>query len=188
MKTVIHMIVTLFVLGLVAGGLLSQVSLWADPLIATNKQKVTEEAIYIVQPSTAKTYEKVSLKDLEVYKVFDEAKQHLGYSMAYEGNGFQGKIRVMVGLSPDLEKITKIEVLEQVETPGLGTKVTESHYKDQFKELITNPNLGWVKEGTEPKENEIVAITGATISSKSVVAIINDGLKKLKSYKSGGSL
>ena len=45
--------------------------------------------------------------------------------LLYEGNGFQGKIRLMLGLSNDLNKITSLEILEQVETPGLGSRVTE---------------------------------------------------------------
>ena len=187
MKTAIHMIATLFIIGFISGGFLSGVSNWADPLIAMNKQKATEEAIFLVQPE-GKSYEHIKLKDVEIYKVFDENKKPLGYSLAYEGNGFQGNIRLMIGLSNDINSIVSIEVLEQVETPGLGTKITEDHYKNQYKKLSTVPNLNWVKEGTSPKENEIVAITGATISSKSVVAIINSGLAKLRVLQQGGKL
>ena len=187
MKTAIHMIATLLIIGAISGGLLSGISNWADPLIAMNKQKATEEAIFLVQPE-GKSYEHLNAPGVEIYKVFDGSNKPIGYSLAYEGNGFQGKIRVMVGLSSDLNKIVSMEVLEQVETQGLGTKVTESHYKDQFKNLVTVPSLNWVKEGTAPKENEVIAITGATISSKAVVAIINDGMTKLRKLQQGGKL
>ena len=184
MKTVLNMLMVLTSIGLIAGGLLSQIAIWADPLILENKLKATEEAIYLVQPD-GKDYEKIESKDLEVYKVFDSEKNHIGYSLACEGNGFAGKIRMMVGLNTDLDKVVAIEVLEQVETPGLGTKVVEEPFTKMFRGLSTLPKIGWVKEGTEKKENEIVAITGATISCKAVVEIANNGINKLKSYLQG---
>ncbi len=187
MKTVIQMLVVLTGIGLISGGLLFQVSSWADPMIAVNKQKATEEAIYIVQPE-GKSYEKISAGDFEGYKVFGQNKDLIGYAFVYEGNGFQGKIRIMIGIQPDLSKISSIEILEQSETPGLGTKVTEEPFKTKFKGLNSKGSIGWVKEGASPKDNEIIAITGATISSKSVVAIIDTGLKKLRTLKEGGKL
>jgi len=186
MKNVIHMILTLSIIGVIAGGLLAGVSEWATPLIEANKKAETEKAIFVVQPE-GKSYEKLSA-DFEVYKVFDEAKNALGYSLVYEGNGFQGKIRLMVGLTDDLSKITSMEVLEQSETPGLGTKVTEDPYKGQYKNLVTSPQIEWVK-GTPPsKPNEIQAITGATISSKSVVAIVNAGIVRMRELQERGEL
>ena len=188
MKIVLNMLATLTVIGLVSGGLLSYVSGWASPFIAENKLKATEEAIYLVQPE-GKSYEPVQDPNLEAYKVFNENQEFIGYSLVYKGNGFQDKIRIMAGLTDDMRKITAIEILEQIETPGLGTKILEPPFKDQFHNLVTTPNIDWIKEGSgEKKENEIVAITGATISSKAVVAILNEGLTKLRELeKKGGN-
>ena len=186
MKTVISMILTLSIIGVVAGGLLAGVSEWATPFIEANKKAETERAIFIVQPN-GKTYEKLDA-DFEVYKVFNEDKNEIGYSLVYEGNGFQGKIRLMVGLTDDLSKITAMEVLEQSETPGLGTRVTEDPYKGQYKNLITTPHIEWVKGVPPSKPNEIQAITGATISSKSVVAIVNAGIDRMRELQERGEL
>ncbi|MBZ0198958.1 MAG: FMN-binding protein [Ignavibacteriaceae bacterium] len=187
MNTVVKMILTLSSIGVISGGLLSRVNNWASPLIAANLKAQTEEAIFNVQPA-AKTYELVKASGVEVYKVFGDDKIPLGYSLVYSGNGFQGKIRLMVGLSPDLEKITALEILEQIETPGLGTKVTEDHFRNQFKKLETSPMIILVK-GVEPsKPNEIQAITGATISSKSVVAIVDDGISIMRELKKEGKI
>ncbi|MFA7289520.1 MAG: FMN-binding protein [Melioribacteraceae bacterium] len=186
MKLMAHMIATLAIIGIISGGTLAVISKWADPLIAANKKAVTENAIFLVQPA-GKSYEKVKNNDNEIYKVFDENKELIGYSVVFTGNGFQGAIRSMVGLDKDLKKITSIEVLEQSETPGLGTRITEPGYKDQFKGLETEPQINWLK--TPPtKPNEIMAITGATISSKSVVAILNEGISKIRALKEGGKL
>lgn len=187
MKTVIHMIATLTIIGVVAGGILFIVSDWADPLIAANQKLETEKAIFLVHPE-GKSYEAITSKDIQAYKVFDEQKNLRGYSLVYDGNGFQGKIRLMIGLSADLNEISSIEVLEQVETPGLGNKITEEPFKKQFNFLPNTPEIIWVKNEEPDQPNEIQAITGATISSKSVVAIINSGVAKMRELNERGQL
>lgn len=187
MKDIIRIIIVLTVIGLIAGGCLSLVSNWAYPLIAANQKAETERAIFLVQPE-GKSYEAVSNAGFEIYKVFDETKEAIGYSLVYEGNGFQGKIRLMLGLNNELSEIKFLEVLDQVETPGLGTKVTEDMFRDQFKGLQTTPQINWVKGAPPEKPNEIQAITGATISSKSVVEIINAGIGKARELKQRGIL
>lgn len=187
MNTVIKMLVVLSIIGVISGALLSQISGWAEPKIEMHRKAATEEAIFMVQPN-AKDYEKVESVDFELYKVFDEARALIGYALPYEGNGFQGKIRLMVGVKDDLNQLVGLEILEQVETPGLGTKVTEDPFTNQFNNLSTEPQVDWVKGSAPSKPNEIQAITGATISSKSVVQIINDGLAKLRSAEEGGKL
>lgn len=187
MKTIIQMILTLSILGVIAGGSLALINGWSSPLIAANQKAETEKAIFLVQPD-GKTYERADKAKFEVYKVFSEDKSLIGYSMVYSGNGFQGKVKIITGVTPDLSKITSIEILDQTETPGLGTKVTEDPFRSQFKGLSTEPQINWVK-GTPPSApNEIQAVTGATISSKAVVSIINNGLTELRSLKAKGGI
>ena len=187
MKTIFHIISTLTIIGLISGGLLSVVGGWAEPLIIQNQKKETEKAIFLVQPQ-GKKYETIPNLGFEIYKVFDENYSQIGYSMAYDGNGFQGKIRIMLGLSKDLNSITAMEILDQVETPGLGTKVTEPDFKKQFESLQTMPLIKWIKNKEPENPNEVQAITGATISSKSVVEIINEGVAKAKISQQNGKL
>lgn len=187
MKQVVHIIATLTLIGVIAGGSLSLVNNWAAPKIALNQKAETERAIFLVHLD-GKKYEKIKSAGFEVYKVFDESNKFVGYSMVYDGSGFQGKIKLMIGLTEDLNKITSIEILEQSETPGLGSKILDAPYKDQYKELTPNPGIKLVK-GVEPSNpNEVKAITGATISSRSVVAIVNEGVAKLKELESKGAL
>lgn len=187
MKKTIQIVAVLTIIGIISGALLTKVNHWASPLIAANKKAETEKGIFLVQPD-GKFYEKINTSDIEIYKVFDSNKNLIGYSLALEGNGFQGKIRLMAGVSTDLNKITSIEILEQVETPGLGSKITEENFKNQFKGLQTLPQINWVKGKIPENPNEIQTITGATISSKSVVAIVNSGIQKARSLKERGTL
>ena len=180
MKLVIHMLATLTLVGIISGAVLSEINNWAAPKIEANRKAETERAIFVVQ-SDATDYKKVEGIEFELYEVFDENENLIGYALPYEGNGFQGNIRLIVGINKELSNLLGLEVLEQVETPGLGTKVTEEPFTSQFINLNVNPEITSVK-GVEPENpNEIQAITGATISSKAIVRIINEGVKKLRS-------
>ena len=86
----------------------------------------------------------------------------------------------MIGLTPGLKRITGLEILEQVETPGLGGRISEDSFLNQFKGISTEPQVNYVKNKKPEKPNEIRAITGATISSRSVVAIINKNIKAFR--------
>lgn len=187
MNKVAQMIIVLTSIGIISGGLLAVVSGWAEPLIAANQKAETEAAIFRVQPD-GKKYQQVENSGFELYKVMNENNQTTGYALVYEGNGFSGKIRLIAGLSNDLNNISAIEILEQVETPGLGTKITEQPFTSQFKNLETNPKIDWVKGEKPDRSNEIQTITGATISSKAVVAILNDGISRLKKLRDNGGL
>lgn len=187
MKTTTHMIATLTIIGVVTGGLLSGVSDWANPRIDANKKIETEKAIFLVNPA-GKSYEAVKYAGFEIYRVKDESNKMIGYSLAYEGNGFQGKIRIMIGLSEDMKKMTMYEILDQSETPGLGSKIIEDPFKKQFNGIVTEPEIKWVKGKAPGSPNEIQTITGATISSKAVVAIINSALAKARALKEKGAL
>ncbi len=187
MNKVIQILLTLTVIGIAAGGVLALVNTWAEPKIAANQKRETEQAVYLVQKQ-GKAYEEVKMPEGELFKVYDAQKNPVGYSFVYEGNGFQGKIRLMIGIEPGLDKITSIEILEQTETPGLGTRVTEAPYKDQYNGLTVGSGISWVKGKKPTAPNEIQAITGATISSKSVVEIVNEGVELLRKMKNEGRL
>lgn len=79
----------------------------------------------------------------------------------YTKNGFSGNISLMAGFKPD-GTIISITVLQQKETPGLGTKMTETQFKDQFNDK--NPSEFKLK--VKKDGGQVDAITAATISSR----------------------
>jgi electron transport complex protein RnfG len=86
----------------------------------------------------------------------------IGYAVnTYTEKGFSGNISLMAGFKPD-GTIINITVLQQKETPGLGTKIKESAFKDQFKEKNPSEFMLKVKKDGGPVD----AITAATISSR----------------------
>ena len=85
---------------------------------------------------------------------------------------------MMAGIKPDLVTMYGVEILESVETPGLGGEIAGDRFKDQFGNISLLPKIGLVKQGRREK-NEIQAVTGATISSQSVVNILNEKIARL---------
>ncbi len=176
------MIINLTVLGALAGIILAFVFKMADPLIQINKEKELKAAIFTVLPE-AKDYRTLTkeLKDEEVtvYVGLNEKGEPIGVSFKADGNGFQGNVGIMVGLGLDYLKLKGIEVLDQVETPGLGDRIREQGFKSQFKGVEVHPKIEYIKFRKPEKPNQIQAITGATISSNAVVVNINTAVKKV---------
>jgi electron transport complex protein RnfG len=168
---------TLTVIGLISGGVLSLVYQWSLPKIEANQVRATKAAIFQVLPET-KTYKEMVRDELVYYDCFDQREKKIGTAIICEGNGYQGEIKLMVGVNADLSKFTGMIVLEQLETPGLGARIVEAKFQDQFRGLATRPPIEYVKGKKPEKANEIEAITGATISSRSVVEIINKTVKQ----------
>ncbi len=113
--------------------------------------------------------------DNTIYGGYDEEQNFVGYAIPGEGPGFQDTIKLLYGYLPDSKKVVGMEVLESRETPGLGDKI----YKDlvfvgAFADLPIEPIIEVVKKGRKVSDNQVDAITGATISSRAVVSIINE--------------
>ena len=132
----------------------------ADNQTLTIKSRVVE----VKKNGTTKYY--------TVYDAWLPEGKMVGHVVKAAGQGYADKIELLVGLDAQGKRITGLFVLEQKETPGLGAKILEDAWRGQFKEKSTEKTLSVVKGG-EVKEDEIDAISGATISSNSVTGIVN---------------
>ena len=180
MSNRVKMILILTLIACISGGVLSLVYMISSPLIEANMLNEQRKSIYLVVPG-AKSYEEKMEEDITYFECKDTSGSTVGIALPVQGNGYQGVIKLMVGLTPDLSRITGIKVLEQVETPGLGGRISEDKFQDQFKDVSTKPAVEYVKNQEPEKDTEIRAVTGATISSRSVVAIINKNVQRLSS-------
>jgi electron transport complex protein RnfG len=141
MKITLHMLATLIVVGMLSGGGLSLVNDWADPLIAENQRKVRDEAIGFLVPGGSPE-EAVASDGLSAWRVRSDEGELKGWVVRYAGTGFQDKIDVMIALDPARQEIRGLKVLDDSETPGLGTWIRLS--PDQEAALAANDdrNLG----------------------------------------------
>ncbi|MFQ5901162.1 MAG: RnfABCDGE type electron transport complex subunit G [Thermodesulfobacteriota bacterium] len=181
---VAKMVVVLTFTAILAGGVLALVYRVAAPLIEENRLRELKEAIFVVLPE-AKDYETIEKDDLVIYKGVDENGKTVGFSFVADGPGFQGKIKMMVGLNIDLLRLKGMKVLEQVETPGLGNRIGEDDFQNQFKGLNFRPKIEYIKNKKPEKPNQIQTITGATISSKAVVETLNKEIKAIMEVLKG---
>ncbi len=177
-KRILKMVIVLTVTAIFSGGILASVYRVAEPRIEENRLRELREAIFIVLPDTV-DYRTIERDGTTVYIGLNTAGETTGYAFLSEGPGFQGKIRMMVGLDTDKRRLTGMKVLEQIETPGLGSRITEDEFQDQFKGLEFEPKIEYVKNKRPEKPNEIQAITGATISSKAVAEAITRDVRKV---------
>ena len=103
-----------------------------------------------------------------------------GYVFTEEVKGYGGALSVMVGIDTT-GTVTGVSVLEHNETPGLGGNVTKSEFYSQFTGL--SADITATKNAANPANNEIKAVTGATISSKAVTKAVNQALQIVEDYE-----
>ena len=98
-----------------------------------------------------------------------------GYCINVRPSGYIGEINMIVGINPDLS-FAGIKIISMSETPGLGAKTAEEAFYGQFAQGKKG-ELKLVKNVSQPAQNEINAVSGATISSKAITNAANCALE-----------
>lgn len=107
----------------------------------------------------------------EIFEALDSSGNTIGYTMSLDTKGYGGNIELLVGIFSD-SKVAGIKVLNHSETPGLGAKAAESDFQNRFIDKKAEGKLTVVKEKTT-SDDEVQAISSATITSKGVVNGVN---------------
>jgi electron transport complex protein RnfG len=180
--------------GACAGLLLVMVFQATQPTIATYKAKMLRLAVEEVLASPtrietlyrydgklqAKLPDRVDDRKLDrVYLGFREDGSVAGFAIVGADPGFQDVVRLIFGYDAASKRLLGMKVLESKETPGLGDKIEKDHdFVAQFAGALA-PLVGR-KGGDAGGESGVDAITGATISSWTVVRIINNALEDVR--------
>ena len=160
-KDFIMPILVLALICLVIAAALAFTNSITEPIIAEAAAQREDEARYEIIPEAA-GFELVRAEGIpssvvEVYKTTND----VGYVFIVTASGYGGEIKVICGIGQD-GKVIASKALEQAETKGLGSKITEEPFSSQFN-------------GIEIVQLEgVVAITGATKSSEAYKAAISD--------------
>lgn len=168
-STLFNMVSSLVIVTLVASTALGYVyELTKGPIAAAKlaaKMKAIDEVVVPYDNNPVEEMYKISVEgsvdSLEVYPAKKDGKLMASAIRSFSPKGYGGNIWLMVGLLPD-GNIQSIVVLEHKETPGLGTKMNNIEFQEQF--LGKNPssfNLKVQKDG-----GDVDALTGATITSR----------------------
>lgn len=112
--------------------------------------------------------------NIEAFRAEKDGK-FAGYCINVMPTGYIGQINMIVGINPDLS-FAGIKIISMSETPGLGAKAADEKFYGQFADGKKGM-LTVVKNSSSPKENEINAVSGATITSKTITNAANSALE-----------
>lgn len=168
---------------------------WTQPRIEKYRNQETEEAVrevlkgparisalYVNGGSFSETLPAGAdpTKADRVYVGYDRGGQRIGFAIPATGPGFQNDLGLIFGYDPATGELIGMKVIEAHETPGIGDKVQKD---SAFVHEFSGPKAPI--EGVKPgrgtgNDHAIDMITGATISSRAVVAIINKRVEALR--------
>lgn len=176
---------TLFIICLIAAGLLSSVYSLTKDKIAAQKESEEKLSLSEVLPQ-AQEFKFLDRGENSFYIGTDTKGKIVGYAFTAEKRGYSSDIVTMVGIDSE-GNIKGIKILSQNETPGLGSKIVEVEQnktiwsalsKKQEEEIIPRP---WFQEQFRGKNiknlDQVETITGATISSTAVIDSIKEKAK-----------
>lgn len=190
----------LTVITLIAGGLLGLVYEVTKKPIANQQEKAKQEAYKVVfedadsfevcvEAEDADLAEALKEQGFEAQKINEimEAKDASGETLGYAVNvttseGYGGDITFSMGVQLD-GTLNGISILSISETAGLGMNATKDEFKNQFSDK--NAEAFEVTKAGASDENEINAISGATITSKAVTGGVNAGICAFNYVKEG---
>jgi len=108
----------------------------------------------------------------------------VGYVFKVTSDGFGGDMEIIVGINEGGE-VENIQIGEHQETPGVGAKIEEEVFTDQYRGKKTESPIGVSKSA--PGEQEVLAISGGTITSEAVTHGVNLATKYYEEVlKDGG--
>ncbi len=162
---------------------------WQEKILQNEEDKfnnlakgmLTEAASF---ETTVKEAEVESLKGkkikINIKKAINTGGKCVGWAFSCEGSGFADKIKLVLTVDGSFAKIAGFGVLSSNETPGFGDQIKNPYYQSQFAGVPAE-ELELSKTGPSEKiDSEIIAISGATVSSESVVKIINHYISQVK--------
>ena len=174
------MVIVLTVVMLIAGLVLALSYSAFQPRIAANQAQALQESLAaLFQGSGKLTFTKLPIDEPTIYVGKGADGKTIGYAVRVSGSGYGGEIQMLIGVSTDLKKISGMQVVENVETPGLGGRITEDWFRKQFVGLNPDKQIDYVKNvKPDPAKNEIEAITGSTISTRAVTTALSKTLQQ----------
>ncbi|MDO5028910.1 MAG: FMN-binding protein [Bacillota bacterium] len=121
--------------------------------------------------------------DQKLYTLM-EGSEEKAYAVPFAGPGLWGSINGYIGVDAAMETITGVEFISQNETPGLGGRIAESPYKEQYRGVDISGATDKFVINRPAAGGNIDAIAGATQTSTYVETMINEDLK---TFNQGGN-
>jgi H+/Na+-translocating ferredoxin:NAD+ oxidoreductase subunit G len=168
MNNFTRMTLVLFVVCGAAAGALAFVNQITKPKIIAQAKLEKSEALKEVLP------EADDFREVVPDKVWDALKggERIGSVIITAAQGYSGNIGIVIGLDAG-DSVTGLKILSQSETPGLGAKIVERAFLDQFRGKRAE-SIALKKD--DPSAGGIDAISAATISSRAVTNTVRSAV------------
>ncbi|HPF54917.1 MAG TPA: FMN-binding protein [Clostridiales bacterium] len=168
-RQIIRPILVLLALCIVISGAVSVTYFFtADKIAAQAEEKINENLTLLLPGTVDKT--ETECDAFVYYDCADAAGAALGRAYLIDAKGYGGPISLMVGIKAD-GTVAGISILSSTETPGLGKKAENSEFYGQFSDK--DVDVFTVVKGSAASDDQISAISGATISSKAITNAVN---------------
>lgn len=124
--------------------------------------------------------EQIESKEINGEKVYllEENGDVQAYAFPIGGSGLWGSIEGYAGISADYSTLLGIEFTSHSETPGLGGRISEDWFKEQFRGIDLEDVEDEYIIYTPASGGNVDAITGATLTSQSVREFVNEDIEK----------
>ncbi len=179
-----YTIVFMLIVAAVFTAILATTQAAMNPRIAANQEVLRQQnLLYAFDIPTGESPEEVQAtyeanieedfrtidgKEVLAYRQVDEAGNVKGYAFPFTGPALWGTISGYLAVTEDLSTMKGLTFTEQNETPGLGGRIDEAPFKEQFRGVpLPEGTISYGQEGLD-------AISGATQSSNAVIAVLNN--------------
>ncbi len=178
MRDSLRLILFVVILGTLLSAVILGVNSYTAPRIARNDALAIKRKVLDAQ--------KIDFQEKNVEQVFDQNVQVVekggktffvlangDVAFQFAGPGLWGPISGVISLQSDLQTIKRITIIHQEETAGLGGRLAERSYMVNFENKKFLPAIVLVNKRKAEKENEVDAISGATLTSKAFEKLLN---------------
>lgn len=173
MRETIKLGLTLCVVGSIAAAVLGISNEITSPVIKQTEVRKNTEARQSVL-ADAKEFDEVKVDNVEgIIEVFKGTNggEEVGYTIKVEIGGFSGPVEILVGIDKT-GLVTGMKVLSNSETPGLGKNAEKPEFQASFSGKNSKDKVEVSKTKPE-KDNQVQAMTGATITTQAVADGVN---------------
>ncbi|MBQ6626946.1 MAG: RnfABCDGE type electron transport complex subunit G [Ruminococcus sp.] len=183
--------ISLFIICLFITAALAVTNFVTAPKIAENDALSQQESMKIVCPDAEKFELLTETEDgstIYVGTVGEESEDVLkivGYAISTVANGYGGQVKVMTGIDANGEIINIDVYYNDDETPGLGKNTSNEDFTSRFKGLTATDSIV-VNKDYAGQGQQVDAVTSSTISSRAVVAAVNEACDIYKNVVAGG--
>jgi len=116
----------------------------------------------------------------------EEGDEIVGYAFPVNGVALWGSVKAYVAISADYREIIGIDFVSHSETPGLGGRISENWFKEQFRGLKLDDSKDgeYIIYRPAPGGN-VDSISGATLTSKAIRDLLNSGIHEFITEQRG---